>query len=366
MDFITLLNRLNSDGVFQAIAANPFAQFGTPQRSYVGAEILPERFTNENSYTESLIRYRTVVANDSPRFSPIIKKGGLGYVGEMKVETGTQTIAVELNGRELDAVIQQVNRGQVASVAEFISRWSDLHVNRALLEKTELQRFQALVNASVVRVGANGYGETIAYTNPAGHRVAAGGDWTDDAYDPMDDIVAQTQLLKSKGYNVTRILTSSAVVSTLTRNAKVAARTATLQVTGAGTLAVSGGFASVNSVNQMLQSNGLPIIEVYDAVTRNEAGDIIRFLDEDVMLFVSDAGLDPAEFRYEDETRVVSFPLGYTAIGRVAGQMDAGRFISAEGKAGYPPRIEFEGAQESLPVILEPEAIAVINSITLA
>jgi hypothetical protein len=56
--------------------------------------------------------------------------------------------------------------------------------------------------------------------------------------------------------------------------------------------------------------------------------------------------------------------LGYTAIGRGAGQASNGRVIRAEAFDNKPPRIEAEGWQTALPVITEPEALAVISSIS--
>jgi hypothetical protein len=365
MDLITLLNKLNADGVFGTLARNSFAQFGTPVRRYVGAEILPERLTSENAYREDLIRYRTVIANDAPRYSPPVKKGGADFLGSFLVETGTQDILAELTGREFDALVAAANRGDAESVAQTITNWVDLRVNRALIEKTEVQRWQALVDAQVVRVGANGYTETISYSDPAGHRSAEGGSWANDAYDPMDDIIAKHELLASKGYRTSRIITSTAVVSALAKNAKISARTGTLQVVG-GSLVSAGGFATINSINQMLQSNGLPVIETYDATYRTEDGTMNKFLAEDAMVFVAEGGLDPQTFQFEDETRVVSNPLGYTAIGRGAGQQEPGRVINVEVKTNKPPRVEAEGWQESLPVITEVEAVAVINDITTA
>jgi hypothetical protein len=362
-DLITLLSQMNSNGAFATIGGNAIAQFGTPVRRYVGAEILPERKTNENAYREALIRYRTVVANDSPRFSPAQKKGGVDMLGEMLVETGTQDIAVEMTGRDYDALVQASLRGNTVDVQNSILQWVDLRVNRALIEKSEIQRFQALVNSSVVRVGQNGYSETIDYPSPTGHRVTAAGAWSNDTIDPFDDLIAMHELLASKGYRTSRIITSTSVVSLLSKNAKVSSRTGTLQVNSAGSLVSSGGFATVNSINQMLQSNGLPIIETYDATYRNENGTMGTFLPAGTMLFVAEAGQDPATFTFESETRVVSNPLGYLAVGRGAGQTEPGRVINVAAFVNKPPRIEAEGYQESLPVITEPEAIAVISGI---
>jgi len=363
MDLITSLNKLNSDGVFGVLAKSQVAQFGTQQRVYVGATILPERLTNENAYREDLIRYRTVIANDAPRYSPPVKQGGADFFGSFLVETGTQNTAAELTGRDFDQLVAMALRGDAEGVAQQVVRWVDLRINRGLIEKTEVQRWQALIDSSVVRTGANGFAETISYLDPAGHRSAEGGSWSNDAYDPMDDIIAKHELLASKGYRTSRIITSTAVVSTLAKNAKISSRTGTLQVVG-GSLVSAGGFATINSINQMLQSNGLPVIETYDATYRTEDGTLSPFLASDVMLFVADAGTDPQTFQFEDETRVVSNPLGYTAIGRAAGQQEAGRVINVDVKTNIPPRVEAEGAQESLPVITEPEAVAVIKDIT--
>lgn len=362
MDLGNIIKQMNADGAFRSISANPFAQFGTNVRRYVGAEILPERLVNENTYREDLVRYRTVIAGDAGRFAPAQKKGSVSTAGQFLVELGTQDILIEITGKEYDQIVQMSLRGNDVDVASFIAQLVDLKVNRALVEKTEVQRWQALVDAEVVRAGANGYSETVSYPDPSGHRAAAGGDWTSDAYDPMDDIIAQHQLLASKGFNTSRIITSTQVVSTLAKNAKVSSRTGTLQVVG-GSLVSAGGFATMNSINQMLQSNGLPVIETYDATYRTEDGTMHRFLPETAMLFVAQGGQDPVSFQFEDETRVVSNPLGYTAIGRPAGQSEPGRVINVEQFKNKPPRVVAEGSQESLPVITESEAIAVIHTI---
>lgn len=361
-DLITILRDMDANGAFSTIARNPLAQFGTPVRRYVFSEILPEKLVRQNAFRESLVRYRTRPAQDLPRFSPPIKKAGLGLVGEQLVMLGTQGVAYEIAGEDFDNLVATAAEGDDATARQMINQFIDLNVKRALVEKHEIQRAQALINAQVVRSGDNGFGETIDLPNPAGHRVAAGGDWTSDVYDPMDDIIAMHQLLASKGYQTSRILTTTQVVSTLARNAKISSRTGTLQVVG-GSLVAAGGFATVNSINQMLQSNGLPVIETYDAVYRNNAGDIVPFMPAGTMLFVAQGGQNEQTFEFEGETRIVPNPLGYTALGRVAGQSAPGPIINVAFNGSYPPSVQAEGISESLPVVLEPEAVAVINSI---
>lgn len=364
-DLATLIARMQSDGTFAQVTSNPLAQFGTASRRYIGAELLPEKLVDENAYRESNIRYRTVIANSGTRFSPAQKKGGANLVGDMLVELGNSDIARELDGREYDALLKLVQRSLDMEAMEKLINWTDINVNRALIELCEQQRWQALVDGEVERSGQNGYSETITYPNPAGHRAAEGGDWSSDAYDPFDDILAMHRLLASKGFQTSRIITSTDVVATLAANAKVAARTGSLQVNGSGQVVSVGGFATINSINGIMQSNGLPVIETYDLQYRDEDGSLTRFLANDAMIFVSQTGQDET-IAFENVQKIVPNILGYTAIGRPVGMSSAGRAFDAKLHTDKPPRLTAEGWQESLPVITEPESFAVVTDITLA
>lgn len=362
-DLATLIAKMQSDGTFAQVTANPLAQFGTATRRYVGAELLPERLVEENAYREANIRYRTVIANSGTRFSPAQKKGGANLVGDMLVELGNSDIARELDGREYDALLKLTQRGEDMAAMEKLISWADINVNRALIELCEQQRWQALVDGEVVRHGQNGYDETITYPVASGHSAGEGGSWASDAYDPFDDILAMHRLLASKGFQTSRIITSTNVVATLAANAKVAARTGSLQVVGGNVVSV-GGFASLNSINGIMQSNGLPVIETYDLQYRDEDGSLTRFLPDDVMIFTSQTGQDEP-IAFENPQRIVPNILGYTAIGRPVGMPSAGRAFDARLHTDKPPRLSAEGWQESLPVITEPESFAVVTDITL-
>lgn len=361
-DLGTLINRMQADGTFQTITGNPLAQFGTAARRYVGAELLPERLVSENAYREANIKYRTVIANSGTRFSPAQKKGGIGLVGEMLVELGSSDIARELTGREYDALLQMVRNGDDMAAMAQATNWVDTAIVRALVELAEQQRWQAIVDGSVVRLGANGYNETIAYSNPAGHRAAAGGTWSSDAYDPFDDILTMSNLLSSKGYRVTRIITSTPVISLMAGNEKVARRTGSLSVSASGTIEILSGFATRDAINNVMTSSGLPALEVYDLTYRTEDGTSNRFLDDGAMVFVAETGQDET-IVFNDAQKIVPNIVGYTAIGRPAGSSTPQRALHMELLTDKPPRIEAQGWQESLPVIAEPEALAVITGI---
>jgi hypothetical protein len=55
--------------------------------------------------------------------------------------------------------------------------------------------------------------------------------------------------------------------------------------------------------------------------------------------------------------------VGYMAVGRAAGQSEAGRVIRSEFREDKPPRVWAEGWQTTLPVINAPQAIFVIKAI---
>jgi hypothetical protein len=359
-DLSTLVRNASEDGTFQTIARNSAAQFGIPSRQYLGATLLPERTVAKNMYREDAIKYRTIIANDGTRYSPVQKKKGELY-GSMLVELGNSDIGREITGEEYDVLVNYLEtNAEMAAVAQMID-WVDVVLNRALLEKNEKQRWEAIVSASVAREGDNGFSETVAYPNPAGHRFNAAGTWSTDSVDPFVDILAGADLLESKGFSVNRIITSRTVMSILAGNDKVKARTGLLTASG-GTLAATAGRASLEGINGALERDGLPPIERYDLQYRTQTG-TARFLASNVMVMIATTGRDES-LDLGDTQQLLTDTLGYTAVGRATGQGSPGRVVRMEAFENKPPRIEGEAWQTSLPVVTEPEAIVVIGSIS--
>lgn len=361
MDILSFIAQMKRDGTFGAIAGNAAAQFGPAAAPYLGATILPERLTQQNMFKESGIRYSTVIANDGSRYSPVQKKDGGELVGSFSVELGDQNIGREFDARDHDAVLELLagaggNLGMQAA-ADLLLQWTDTALNRALIEKTEKQRWEALVNASVIRVGDQGYTETVPYPNPPGHRAAVAGTWGLDTYDPFDDMAAMIDLLADKGYAVNRIVTSTRVQRILQRNDKMARHFAPVRVLSASDVLNRLNLADLNGG---LQANGLPAIETYDRTYRDQAGRQ-RFLADNVMVFLSTTGRDQT-VEVADGVRYLPDTVGYTAIGRAPGQPLAGRVINVD-YDDDPPHLEGKARQTSLPVVTEPESVAVLTSI---
>lgn len=362
MDIASLVNTIMEDGTVRALALNTAAQFGVQPRRYIGAELLPERTVPENAYREDAIRYRTIIANSGTRYSPTQKKGG-DLMGSFLVELGNSDIARELSARDYDALIRLLNTTPNMDGAATLLSFADRVLNLALVEYNEKQRWEAIVNASVVRVGDNAYTETIAYSNPANHRAAAGGTWSSDAYDPFNDILAMADLLEGKGFSVGRIITSRAVVSILSGNDKVKTRTGVATINTSGQIAATPGRASMNAIDGALQRDGLPPIETYDLLYHTQAGSG-RFLPAGSFVLVATTGRDETiELADASTDLILNDTLGYVAVGRATGQAGPGRVIRMESKEDKPPRIEGEAWQTSLPVITEPESMAVITGI---
>jgi len=360
MDIAALVASLIADGTVRTLAINTGAQFGIAPRAYLGASLLPERTVPENAYREEGIRYRTVIANSGTRYSPSQKKGA-DIIGSFLVELGNSDLAREFTARDYDALLRLLSSNITMDAAATLTRWLDT-VNLGLVELNERQRWQAIVDASVVATGDNGYTETITYSNPASHRAAAGGTWSSDAYDLFNDILAMADLLASKGFTVGRIITSRPVLSIMSGNDKVKARTGVATISSTGQIQATAGRASRDAINSALGRDDLPPIETYDLQYRTQTG-TGYFLKRDVLVMVATTGRDETIDLGDTAPIVINDTVGYMAVGRAAGQSGPGRVLRMEAKQDKPPRIEAEGWQTSLPVITEPESIAVITGI---
>ena len=363
MDLFTLLTQMRDDGSLAHIANNPIAQFGR-KRQYLGATLLPERLVPENSFTEMAIRYRTVIANAGTRYSPAQLKNG-NLLGTFQVVLGHSDIARPLDGRDYDALLvflkDAVGAVSQESVA-MITKWLDTVINTALVETLEKERWEAIVAASVVRTGDNGFSETVAFSNPSNHRTAASAAWSTDTTDIFADIQLKADLLESKGYTVTRMFCTRTVLAIMANNDTVKTRVGVSVVNTAGQITSVAGRASHDAINSALMTDGLPPIELYNQRYRTDSG-TTSFLSEAAFVLVGDTEGEVDVDQGDDEPMFIENTIGYTAIGRGAGQPLPGRVITAVAKMDKPPRIEAEGWQTAFPVITEPEAIAVINSI---
>lgn len=363
MNLGQLFENLRNTGALSNLVRDNAAQFGIPARQYLGATILPELPVESNMYEELAVRFRTIVSVDMDWYSPpVLRKGEL--TSAMNVKLGTSGIKREMDAQMYDTLVNLIGRNQGMDALATAIRWFDTVINRSMLESAERQRWEAIVDASVVRVGDNGYSETVNYANPSGHRAAAAAAWSTDATDIFDNIHAMAQVLKDKGYSVGRIITSSNVVAIMAANDTVKSRGGVAVINASGQITSAAGRATLDSINNILSQDKLPPIETYDLQYRTQTT-TKRFLKDDVMVLLATSDRDP-RIDLGDSEDLFNFGsvVGYHAIGKVAGASDPGRHAMAEYVEKYPPHIEGEGVQMHLPVILEPEALAVITGIS--
>lgn len=364
MDLRSIVERLIREGDVDAVRLNRAAQFGTTNRNYLGATILPEREVPELEYTEDEVRFNTVIANDGTRYSPAqLKEGGALY-GTVQVQLGHSDIARKFDGRDYDGLVKLIRRRLSMEAALRLINWLDVAVNLALIELNEKQRWQAMIDATVVRRGDNGFAENVYYPNPTGHRVNAGGDWSDPTYDPWPDLIAQAQFLQDKGFTINRMITSRRVIGILAANPLVAQRAGVqpLVLNGSGNLVqIPTDRIDREALDRIAAREQLPPFETYDLTYKTQVGQA-RFMANNVVVMVCTTGRDE-EIATEQELILVQNTLGYVGLGPAVGQETPGRAVHMQGYTNKPPRVEAEGWQASLPVILDPEAIGVIKNI---
>lgn len=365
MDLQNVLERLLESGDLEDVRTNTRAQFGTPSKTYLGASILPERTVPQNQWTEKGIRFRTVIANSGDRYSPAQKKGSGGMFTAMEITLGDADIAREFTGRDYDAMLDLLGSGMSQQAAAAILGWVDVELNLALVELNEVQRWQAIEDAIVWRRGDNSYNEPVYYPNPAGHRVSTLDKWSNPAYDFWPDIYAVPVFLRRKGFRVNRIVTSTLVQQIMLANPKTAQRAGgatTIIAPGGQIQTLSTGIApTAAQLNSLFAAAGLPAPEIYDEVYFTQVGSA-RFMSENVMTFFCTTGRDEVIIR-QNEQIIVPNTMGFFALGRPVGKPGPGRAFYLESHQDKPPRIEGQAWETGLPVILDPEAMFVINDI---
>lgn len=361
MDLYALVRTMQEDGVFDAIAGNPLAQFGVPSQPLLGATILPERLVPQNMYKETAIRYRAMIANDAERYSPVQIKAGGELIGEMTVELGNQNIGRQMTPQDYDGLLELLGRNADMSAIDTLTGWVDSTLNQGLQMVTEKQRWEALVSAQVTRDGDNGFHEVVQYPNPAGQRVAAGGVWSNDAYDPFDDITAIKEYAAGLGYQLNRAFTSTAVAGIMQRNTLVKTRGGAFRQTNATTDFLM--TLNRSGLDTVFAGEGLPVLETYDLTYRTQNGALTRYLPNTVMVFTATTDSSVEIDVAANERVFMPSTLGYTALGRATGQSAPGRVIQVTPIQILPPHLEGRAWQTSLPVITEPEAVFVINAI---
>lgn len=372
MNIAALIAYLLSSGTLGEVVNRPMAQFGTDTEPLIGARFLPEMPKRQNEYREHDIRFKTIVAPHASRFSPVQNRGGES-VSSMLVTLGESDIGADFTGEMYDGLLEyllQLGDGAIPSMEQLASliNWLDIRIVRALKVRNEVDRWQAIFKGEVPIKGDGGYEDLVVYEKPAGHRVAAGGDWGNPAYALYNDITAMVSLLRGKGYQIGAIVCGEAVITKILKNQDLKTRAGRVVVNGAGQ--IQGAPASLMTradLNAILADDNLPPITEYNGMFSRPStiggwtNDF--YVPRDSIAFL---GLTGRQGFYRDANnvpQVIPNVLGYTGIGRPAGQTTPGARVLLQAFEDKPPRVNAQGWQTSLPVIQDPEAIGVIYGI---
>lgn len=370
-DLKSTLERMNGEGYFDTLLSRPLSDWAPQFKPLLGESILPAQNRPNNKYTETGVKYRSVVANDGSRYSPAQKKGN-AIVGKVEVDLTDQDIAAEFSSEDYDNALAVANVNAPATNTGnptmdgviAITNWYAAMVVHPLMVKREVMRWQSIVDAVVKLRGDNGYSEDLPQSNPDGHRVAAGGAFSNDAYDPFEDIFARMEFMAAKGYGIGRIITSRTVAFKMLNNAKVkAAIGGYINVGAAGALVGVSGRQTMAKLNDYFNQYGLPGIEIYDLQFQTQlASDF--YLKRDVMVFLATTARDVTIDRGDNEPVILRDVMGYQGVGRPAGASAPGIMQVSQYEPKKPPRMASEAWQTTFPVVTEPEGITVINGIT--
>ena len=374
MDLLELIKQIIAAGLLDRLATNPAAQFGTEAEQFLGATLLPEQGVEGNVVEDESIRYRSIIANDAARYSPVQLKEGAAMFGSMLAKLAESDVGKEFTAQQYDQLRKLLLRGGTMEAQARFLGWLDQEVNLALLRINEKHRWNAIENASVTRLGDNGYTETVSYPDPSGHRRQIAADWeavtsgvSDN--DPFDDLFGILEDARDENVVFIRTIMSSKVQFKLLRNTLVKDRS---QYGSVGFIPPNDGILrgpmAVPALTSLFQSQGFPAPEVFDGVYHdfNEttgAPETHRYLGEEKIVFVGATGQGQEIVPEEGDPFFVGNTVGYTAIGTPAGQDAPGRVLSVEVIGNKkPPRIEVEGWQSSLPLITSGEKLFVLDT----
>lgn len=369
---------LDKDPHYKQIANSPLLQFGTEQEPFRFAQLLPERLVSRNAYREDRIRMiEPPPALDSTRYGPAqMQEGGILY-GSFLVELGDTDTAGQLVGRQLDALIEllQRNNGTPEAIASAV-RWIDLNLVRPHLRKNEIQRRDALLLGQVQRRGSDELQETINYYTPSGHRpqvqggttaTPAGLYATTTATDPWDNILAARDLLGTKGKSVKGMWCTSAFLTDLSKNPSIKLRTNKVTVSGSGQIQGYSQRPRRSEMNEMAQDDGLPSFTIVDEGYPLRTNQLFqRYMepttDRHYLLMVgSTDNRIEIDGVVQDSDVFELDVMGYYGIGTNAAQSAPGRTIHTEVSQKKPMGLYGESYQTGLPVIQEPDSFVVIE-----
>lgn len=210
--------------------------------------------------------------------------------------------------KEIIAIANPRNDAELQRLID--ARYTDVDtLVEGVLARAEAMKMEA-VTKGVVTINENGVVGAIDYNVPADQKVVLAGNtaptalWTGENADILGNLQTWTDLMRSKGVEVTRAITSNTVLRLMAGNPKI--RTA---IHGTA----NDRYVSNTQLNSFLQEQGLPSFVSYDAQYQVQKGDgtyeTKRYFDENYVSLLPAQALGEGMFGpTAEETDLASTP----------------------------------------------------------
>ncbi|UKJ43460.1 major capsid protein [Lysinibacillus sp. ACHW1.5] len=217
---------------------------------------------------------------------------------------------MQITEKDLIALAQPRNEAEKNYLMQNVFNDVDALVN-GVRARVELMRIEALSKGKVT-LNENGLNMSVNYHVPSDHQEALSGAglWTADSADIIGDMERWADTLTDKP---TRALTSTKILRSILRNAKIIAA-----LFGKD----SGRIPTRQDLNAFLQQHDLPVIAVYDAKYRKQAANgsytSHRYLDEDKFVMFGDGTLGETLYGpTPEESRMLREGADVSSVGKI-------------------------------------------------
>lgn len=363
MDLATLIEKAIDEEKFVELFSDNLTQFIDFQnrQPYLGSLLLPDMLKTENKYDEQDFQFKSIVADDTGRYDPAVKKKRAAR-RSLSVSFGHYNIGTDIVANEIDHINELLNMGSDEQAMTYLTNLVRLLGRKAVQDKREIHKMEAIVEARTTLVGANGREFVLNQSDPAGHRFAANGNWSDDTYNPITgDVLPAIDILEDLGMQVRGMYCRRKASRLLQGNEQV--RTNVFgNINFVPPTQVSLDAISAYLSNQRDNVTDLPPIRTYNK-TYDTQTETRHFLPDDVFVIVARTPRDYSIAIEDGEDLLIQSTLGYYGIGKPQARTQPGDVIQVRLHNELPMYIELVAFGCGAPVIQEPTALVVINGI---
>lgn len=305
--------------------------------AYLGDSLFPSRKVLSLDVEILEDRYTT------PVIAPISSFDSEAQIGSREAdrryaELGYIKRKIQLKEKDLVALRNPRNPQEQQYLTQLVYNDTD-HMVEGVQARVELMRMQLLANGIVLPDDADSSWK-IDYDLPKEHQVTVTKSWDDPSSDPISDIKAWVNTLDIVP---TRALTSRKVLQALEENSSIKALFKSLGV-----------IPSDGSLNQIMQSLGLPVIVTYDRKYRAQSatGSYTkeRFFPEDKFVMFDDNTLGETLYGpTPEESRLMSGNSNDMMVGNI--------FATMYEEGHDPVGTWTKAAATSLPTLASPDEL---------